>query len=179
MSHVFLAHAWQKDDLGRCTHTRVRALRDALVAMGWSVWFDEDRLRVGDTIDVELVRGIRESDVILACVTRAYCDKLNLPYDRCAAEIICALQHGKKIVPVVMEPALLQTTRWPEGVAAMHLSRMLYFDASEDDMPGAARGLARALAQLSPRPAPRPAAPRRLTRAHTPPCRRGQWQIRI
>jgi hypothetical protein len=60
--NLFLSHTWGVDTLNRNIHERVRMLKNALVKLGWKVWFDEDRLILGCNLDSEMANGIKKSD---------------------------------------------------------------------------------------------------------------------
>ncbi|HEY0371479.1 MAG TPA: toll/interleukin-1 receptor domain-containing protein, partial [Thermoanaerobaculia bacterium] len=61
---IFLAHASEDKE-------RVRELRAALITSGFETWLDEENLRPGENWQVEIPNAIRESDVFLACLSRA------------------------------------------------------------------------------------------------------------
>ena len=56
---VFLSHNWGENEEN---HTRVRLLRDKLVARGAKVWFDETNFE-GTDINREMVQGVGRSRV--------------------------------------------------------------------------------------------------------------------
>ena len=148
--NLFLSHAWQTDARGRSTHAVVRDLRMALGALGRAVWFDEEQLLLGDCIDVELCRGIQESDVVVVCITRAYCDKINTQSQRdsCAKEFRLALSLNKKILPIILERDMLDATQWPPGVMRMYLANTFHLDATDDDTAKVARNMSQMLELL-------------------------------
>ena len=60
--HVFLCHA--SDD-----KPRVRELYTFLRKAGVDVWFDEERLLPGQDWELEIRRALRNSDVVIACLS--------------------------------------------------------------------------------------------------------------
>lgn len=142
-TRLFLSHAWGKDELERDVHARARAFADALRALGWKVWFDDDHLTLGH-IDAALARAIEACPVFVVLVTRAYCTKvqeaLSLPTrrDSCAKEWSCAMMRRRHIVPVIFEPGMLDPEHWPMSAVSMHLAGCMYVDAAHDVARGAA-----------------------------------------
>ena len=132
---AFLSHPWAKDDLGRCTHARVKLLSGELRAVGVSTWFDEEEM-IGN-IDAAMASGIDAAQVVVVCLTRAYFDKVSCAAtnlrqrDNCFKEWSYAQNRKKLMLPVIMEPGLRDPSGWPAGVVAMHFGGMLYVDASE------------------------------------------------
>lgn len=131
---LFLSHAWGEDELGRDTHARVKVLTAELGCLGWTTWFDENEM-VGN-IQAAMANGIDDSEVVLVCVTKAYCKKVSAAAenprerDNCLSEWTYANNRKKILVPIVMEPCLLNPCDWPPGVVAMHFGATMYVDAS-------------------------------------------------
>src|SRR6185503_1717247 len=59
---VFLCHS--KDD-----KPKVRELYRRLVADGFDVWLDEEKLMPGQDWDLEIRKAVRESDVVIVCLS--------------------------------------------------------------------------------------------------------------
>ena len=158
LHNLFLSHAWAPDLRGRPTHARVAVLKDELRALGWSVWFDEDKLLVGDALDVQLAHGIRTSDAVCVCITRAYCEKVNAASsrDNVWKEWNYAVAIGKKMIPLVLEEDMRDVRAWPPGVMTMILGNTFYLDASGDDLRDVAVRLSAMLRLLGLRPKLRP-----------------------
>ena len=138
MKDIFLSHTWKLDEDGRNTHSRVRNLSNALTDRGWSTWFDEKDLCSGN-IDVAMANGIEQSRVFLVCITKKYIEKVNYGLsnmahrDNCAKEWSCAMARRKIMIPVILEPSMLDTLDWPSGVVPLHLGTCLFIDATGDD----------------------------------------------
>lgn len=168
MDSVFLSHCWRKDSLGRSTHARARQLCEALKRAGERVWFDEEQLACGN-IYAGMTRGIDEMDVFIACITRAYIEKVNAGLkhlqnrDNCALEYSYAMIRHKPVIGVVMEPDLLDACRWPVGPVTMHLGGNIFIDATGDDWSAIADRVCHIIRHISPR------CPRCPTRARLPP----------
>ena len=155
--HLFLSHAWRSDAQGRSTHDRARELRNEIMRRGYVVWFDEDRMLLGSNLDLTMANGIIDAAAVCVCVTRAYCEKINRQEqsDACVKELRLAHALNKRILPLIMEPSMLDVTKWPNGVASMYLANMLYVDASGDDMRAIADDLCARLRMLGMHPASR------------------------
>lgn len=133
---VFFSHAWAPDGEGRDTHARVQQLARALERMGWRVWVDEREPLCGH-LDVALARGICMSDVVALCLTTPYCRKVQvaaesptLAMDNCLKEVSLVTACRKPTVPVVMEQALRQPSKWG-ALLCMRLGGHFFADASE------------------------------------------------
>lgn len=107
---------------------------------GWDVWID-DRSLIGGNVDAAIVDGIEMADVVLVCVTCAYCDKVQTCLrnprrrDACAKEWSYAMARNKLMQPVVMEAEIKR--QWPAGVVSAHFGSFLWADGSgdgDDDM---------------------------------------------
>lgn len=166
MDSVFLSHCWRKDSLGRSTHARARQLCEALKRAGERVWFDEEQLACGN-IYAGMTRGIDEMDVFIACITRAYIEKVNAGLkhlqnrDNCALEYSYAMIRHKPVIGVVMEPDLLDACRWPVGPVTMHLGGNIFIDATGDDWSAIADRVCHIIRHISPR-CPRCPTPRTI-----------------
>lgn len=151
---LFLSHDWGVDALVRDTHSRVVFLSQALQRHGCAVWLDNERLCAGD-IDHGMAQGIADADIVLICLTRRYIEKVEdhcsdiRRRDNCGKEWNCASALGKQRLALVMEPTLLHTPNWGEGVVRMHLGTCFYVDATCDDMDTIARAVARTVSILT------------------------------
>ena len=135
---LFLSHAWKPDSLGRNTHDRAKMLRNALVEKGWSVWFDEDDMKLN--IDASMISGIENADVVLVCLTKEYTEQINQCAfslvklnSNCAKEWNYALARKKIIIALLFEADVI-SSQWPRGVVTMTLCNQMYIDATKDDM---------------------------------------------
>ena len=164
---LFMSHAWSKDTHDRCTHARTKRLSGALRAAGWTTWFDEDDMF--GNIDAAMAAGIDGADVVLVCLTRAYCTKVSAAAsdmrtrDNCLKEWSYAHNRQKLMVAIVMEPCMRSPADWPPGVVAMHLGGLLYVDASGDDVDDYALQICRMLEKLG---VSKPRVPFRRTPRH-------------
>ena len=135
---LFFSHTWRPDSLGRNTHHRVFELVKKLRDCGWKTWFDEEDMK--GNIDAAMAEGIDNADVVLVCLTETYCKKVNetaknlRSRDNCLKEWTYANARNKLMIPIVMEPYLLDPTNWPAGIVSLYLGSTLYLDASKDDL---------------------------------------------
>merc|ERR1712093_935202 len=94
-------------------------------------------------IDAAMASGIDEADVVLVCLTDAYCKKVNdtakdpRKRDNCLKEWTYANTRDKLMIPIVMEPCLLSISDWPPGVVSLYFGSTLYIDATPDDLENA------------------------------------------
>jgi hypothetical protein len=135
---LFFSHTWRPDNLGRNTHCRVHELVKKMRENGWTTWFDEEDM--GGNIDAAMAEGIEKADAILVCLTETYCKKVNETAknprnrDNCLKEWTYANARNKLLIPVIMEPCLLDMNSWPPGIVSLYLGSTLYINASDDDL---------------------------------------------
>lgn len=145
MYDVFISHAWARDELGRCGHTRARQVAHYLRQRNLRVWIDHDCM--GDDIDGSMADGIEQSRVVAVMLTRSYIGKVNggsvmgRP-NNCHKEFVYAHACQKPCIPMVCEPSLRSIGSWPPGIAKMYFASRLYVDASANDLEPAAKQLA-------------------------------------
>jgi len=138
---LFFSHTWRPDNIGRNTHDRVYELVKKLRDNGWTTWFDEEDM--GGNIDAAMAEGIDNADAILVCLTETYCKKVNNTAknprnrDNCLKEWTYANTRNKLLIPVIMEPCLLNPSEWPPGIVSLYLGSTLYIDATNDDLSNA------------------------------------------
>lgn len=138
MNQLFFSHTWRPDKLGRNTHERVKELVHRIHKLGWSTWFDEYNM-IGN-IDASMAAGIDNCECVIVCLTETYCLKINetarnpRKRDNCHKEWNYACNRDKLMIPIIMEPYMLDTSQWPSGVVPLHLGSTLYLDASNDDV---------------------------------------------
>lgn len=148
---LFFSHTWRPDNLGRDTHQRVHELVKKIRLKGWTTWFDEEDM--GGNIDAAMAEGIESADAIIICLTESYCKKINetakdpRKRDNCLKEWTYANNRNKFMVPIVMEPCLLNTADWPPGIISLYLSSTLFIDASEDNLDKATEAINKFLYQ--------------------------------
>ena len=150
LQNLFMSHAWAEDARGRSTHARANLLKDELARLGWKVWFDEDRLLVGEPLDAQLAAGISQSDAVCICITRRYCEKVNRgdARDNVFKEWNFCQAIGKKMIPLIFEEEMRDVKAWPPGIMTMVLGNTFYIDASGDDLKGVAQRLSQMLQLL-------------------------------
>ena len=130
----FLTHSWAADVLGRDNHERVRRVFNELVAQGLRVWFDSERM-VGNVRKM-MTDGIENTQVVIVFITDKYRQKINDVdlRDNCKYEFKHSFeQKGPfKMLPVVMEPAMMESRNWGGELGAA-LSTQQLIDLTEDD----------------------------------------------
>ena len=135
---LFFSHAWRLDNLNRETHKRVSEVVKGLQKYGWTTWFDDDDM-IGN-MDAAMADGIENCECFIVCLTEEYCLKVNAgskdPYirDNCQKEWNYANNRDKLMLPLIMEPCMLNTSNWPPGVVPLYLSSILYIDATHNNL---------------------------------------------
>lgn len=136
MKDIFISHAWGNDTLGRDNHKRCKIIADNLIEKGYTVWFDSYDLY--GNIDSTIMKGINNCKVVIICLTKKYCDKINnavinrLPNDNCYKEWNYSLFKQKIIIPIIMEPCMHEIYLKNDGIIPMYLNSMMYIDFSEN-----------------------------------------------
>jgi len=94
VSHdAFISHASEdKDDL-------VRALAMALSERGFSIWYDEFQLKVGDSLRRSIDRGLRDSRFGIVVLSEAFFSK-NWPQYELDGLVAREMNGGKVILPI-------------------------------------------------------------------------------
>lgn len=121
MSRVFLSHTWT-------VTPQVQAVARLLRRRGWDVWFDVDDMQ--GELNVCMARGIDSACIVILFLTRDYMRKVDSGaiWDNCYKEYNYSLWSHKPVLPIVLDPALLDVSAWPHGILAMSLSSTLYID---------------------------------------------------
>ena len=131
---LFLSHTWKYDESRRDTHLRVMQLCNLIKEYGWTVWLDEEQIR--GNIDYSMVNGVRNCEIFIVCLTKQYIKKINRASanarirDNCYKEWIFANSMNKYILPVILEPEVLQMK--DKGVIDLILGNTFYVDLSGD-----------------------------------------------
>ena len=141
MKDIFISHCWGNDTLARDNHKRCKIIADKLIHKGYSVWFDSYDLF--GNIDSNIMKGINNCKVVIVCLTKNYCDKINnaainqLPNDNCYKEWNYSLFKQKIIIPILLEPCMHSIFLKNDGIIQMYLNSIMYIDFTEnfnDDM---------------------------------------------
>jgi len=140
MKDIFISHAWGKDELDRDNHERCKLIAQKLIDNGYTVWIDSNEMY--GNIDSSIMKGINNCKIVLVCLTRKYCDKINncavnqLTNDNCYKEWNYSLFKQKIIIPILMEPSMINHFLQNEGIIQMYLNSMMFINFSinlEDD----------------------------------------------
>ena len=132
MKDIFISHAWGKDELDRDNHERCKILANKLINNGYSVWIDSNDLY--GNIDSSIMKGINNCKIVLVCLTKRYCDKINtsainqLSNDNCYKEWNYSLFRQKIIIPVLMEPNMINIFLKGQGIIQMYLNSLMFID---------------------------------------------------
>ena len=136
MKDIFISHAWGKDELDRDNHERCKILANKLINNGYSVWINSNDLY--GNIDSTIMNGINNCKIILLCLTKKYCDKINtcainqLSNDNCYKEWNYSLFKQKIIIPLLMEPCMIDIFLNESGIIQMYLNSIIYIDLSSN-----------------------------------------------
>jgi WD40 repeat protein len=80
-------------------------LRDKLTQHNVNVWLDTDQIRGGDSWTSELDAALSSCDVLLAVLTES-----SYKSGICRAEQLFAVEHGKRVIPVLTAPSVPRPT---------------------------------------------------------------------
>ena len=133
---IFISHAWGFDELNRDNHKRCLEIYNKLTDNGFLVWIDESDMKTN--IDLSITNGIDDAKIILICLTKKYCDKINysvynnMPQDNCYKEWNYSIFRQKYIIPILMEEQMKTIYCKEKGIIQMYLNNMLYIDASSN-----------------------------------------------
>ena len=112
--HIFVSHNWGSEPEFK-DHKRAERLNRRLQDKGFKTLFDSERMS-GQIID-KITKGIEESAVFLACITRSYVDKVaqeESPNDNVKLEFNHARRMRKApcMLAIVMEEDMTDTAVW-------------------------------------------------------------------
>ena len=128
---VFLSHNWGKDELGRDNHYRVSIINEELKKLGYQTWFDQERMK--GEIDNQMADGIEKTQGVIVFITKKYYDKVTgeRASDSCRLEFNYAVRTktSSKMIVVVMEPDLRDTSKWKRSFG-LHLGGKMFIDMS-------------------------------------------------
>ena len=128
---VFLTHDW---GVNQFNHKRVSKVNAALKQRGITTWFDDEQME-GD-IKSKMTSGIDQSRVVVTFITSRYMRKVagTNAEDNCRLEFgyACRRKTGARMLPVVMEAEMRDTSQW-EGQVGLVLGGSLYVDLSDDN----------------------------------------------
>jgi hypothetical protein len=92
MFDVFISYNWG-------IKRQVQQLYDILKSLNYKVWLDERELNAGSSpLTAELAMAIRDSKVILSCITTDYCRSYN-----CNLELEYASAKKKQMIALMIE----------------------------------------------------------------------------
>ena len=101
MYDVFISYNWG-------AKKPVKKLYEVLTSLNYKVWMDERELNAGsNALTAELASAIRDSKVILSCITTDYCKSYN-----CNLEIEYASAKKKQMIVLMIES--IDTTKIDE-----------------------------------------------------------------
>lgn len=90
------------------------------------VFRDSRSLRPGDVFDPEIMRAVREADVVLVLIGPGWCGgpvdgrrKIDSPDDFIRRELVEAFDHGVRVVPVLMGAERLKPADLPREIRAL------------------------------------------------------------
>jgi phosphopantothenate-cysteine ligase len=120
---VMLSYEWRMQ-------SQVLRLRDELMAQGFTVWMDVDRM-MGSTLEAMAI-AIEQSDAIIMCVTHRYKES-----QACRTEAEYAYTRKKPLIPVMFEKSYK-----PDGWLGIIMGSKLYYNMhNSDEMRDAIPGL--------------------------------------
>ena len=136
MKDIFISNAWGKDELDRDNHERCKLIAQKLIDYGYTVWIDSNEIY--GNIDSSIMNGINNCKIVLVCLTRKYCNKINncavnqLTNDNCYKEWNYSLFKQKIIIPILMEPSMINHFLQNEGIIQMYLNSFMFIDFTKN-----------------------------------------------
>tara|TARA_B110001452_G_scaffold267590_1_gene278280 strand:+ start:4854 stop:5525 length:672 start_codon:yes stop_codon:yes gene_type:complete len=133
---IFITHTWGNDELDRDNHLRCKEICDKLILKGYTVWFDHYDMY--GSIDSSIIKGINNCKVVIICLTEKYCNKINnainsqTPNDNCYKEWNYSLFKQKNLIPIIMEPKMLDLYFNGEGAIQMYLNSTMFMDMTQN-----------------------------------------------
>ena len=92
MYDVFISYNWE-------IKQQVKQLYQVLTSLNYKVWLDERELNAGNSpLTPELAMAIKNSKVILSCITKDYCRSFN-----CNLEVEYASAKKKQMIALMIE----------------------------------------------------------------------------
>jgi hypothetical protein len=128
---IFISHAWGEDELERDNHLRAKQIANMLIENNYSVWFDDYDMH--GNIDNAIMKGINNAKIVILCLNKRYCDKVNNAVnnqflnDNCYKEWSYCLFRQKKIIPIIMEPCMKQIY-FEDGIIQLYLNNTIFID---------------------------------------------------
>ena len=128
---VFLTHNWGPGP-EHANHKLISRINDALKKKKIRTWFDSQRL-TGDVVG-QITRGIDNSRIVVAFLTREYIDKVRQadnPNDYCKLEFkySSSRKTADNMLAIVVEPGVRDTSTW-DGDVGFFLGSYIYYDIS-------------------------------------------------
>ncbi|XP_066275124.1 uncharacterized protein [Branchiostoma lanceolatum] len=113
---IFISYQWD-------IQADVVHLRDRLEQAGYPCWMDIGQMGGGDALYEEIDTGMRESKVVISCLTPNYISSKN-----CSMEVNLASDLGKPLIPIIF-----QQVDWPpRGSMGPIFAGHLYIDLTCD-----------------------------------------------
>jgi len=131
--NLFFSHDW---GLNNTNHIKVSKIVKDLKNKNYTCWLDEENMM--GNIDAAMADGIDNSEAIIICITKNYCNKINNTSrnmnkrDNCLKEWTYANARNKLLIPIIMEKDMLNINNWPPGIVSMYLGSVFYIDFTND-----------------------------------------------
>ena len=125
----FLAHEWGTPATRFQTNDQVREIALKLQEANLRVWLHEFNL--SEDLAQGILRGIESSKKTLVFITTRYLQRCEDPNNICSKEFGAAVRKSvNKVIPVVLEPALLDTRQWAKSKVGYQLGHKVLVDFS-------------------------------------------------
>lgn len=96
MSKVFFSYSYQDKAF---VHWLVKKLKEQEI----DVWYDEDEIRVGDSVSTQIDRGIKASSIFIVILSHSSLESKWVVNELNQALVYNAKKHGIKVIPVLIE----------------------------------------------------------------------------
>jgi len=117
--NVFISYSHEDKDF-------VEWLRHNLQEFGFDIWYDQQEIRLGDSIKNKIIEGIQSSSIFLVVLSKASSNSSWVKYELNSALISSAINKGIKIIPIKIDESDLPSD----------LSNYLYADFSKSRSQG-------------------------------------------
>ena len=93
MSKLFISYKHDKETLELIT-----IIVSKLMSVNYGVWFDNEQFKTGDSLTLEIEKGIIAADAVICFVTKKYAES-----DNCCLEFFYRTNQEKKCIYFLLE----------------------------------------------------------------------------
>jgi hypothetical protein len=116
MTKLFISYKHEKR-----SSELIKKIVSKLKSVHYDIWFDNDHLKTGDSLTLEIEKGILDANGVICFLTKEYVKSVN-----CRLEFFYSANNEKKCIYVLLEAIDRET---PNGVNMFIFSDSIRFDA--------------------------------------------------